>query len=78
MEGPLSLSSVATAKFVRVERYNDYMYVDLRKWYWGSDKYLPTREGVKLRATEWVSLLDHFKNAIGKISMRSNSSNGQR
>ena len=48
--------------FVSVESYNGFMYVDIRRWYWGHDKYLPTRIGIKLRSYQW----DEVFNGLSK------------
>ena len=46
-----------SAKFVIVETYNGYMYIKIRKWFWETDTYKPTREGVTLRLLQWEELV---------------------
>ena len=55
------------SKFVSVEFYKGETYVDIRRWTWlkllyKDGTYIPSREGVQLRVSQWKEIEELFKN----------------
>jgi len=52
--------------FVGYNSWNDVSYFDIRRWFWGGSVYVPTKEGVKLRAGQFRQLVLSF-DASGNV-----------